>query len=173
MLTKINPTNIIKQHFDTLYDNRNEKISLGDIIFFFILPLIVSFILVLFKKELGSSADSLLVSLSIFTPLLLSLLVLIYEMGQKASDKFHNETFYGDYYDHINKLKEITANISFSILLSIISIIVLVLYSLNLSTDIYYISVLNGAIYYFVGVFCLTLLMILKRTHKLISDSLE
>lgn len=173
MLSKINPTSIIKQHFNTLYDNRDEKISIWDIVFFFILPLIGSFILVLFEKELGTSSDSLLVSLSIFTPLLLSLLVLIYEMGQKASDKFHSGTFYGDYHDQINKLKEITANISFSILLSIISIIVLVIYSLDLSKDICYISVLNGLIYYFVGVFCLTLLMILKRTHKLISDSLE
>ncbi|AIS31116.1 hypothetical protein MB9_2103 [Methanobacterium formicicum] len=164
---------IIKQHIDTLYDNRDDKISKWDILFFFIFPLILAVGLIYFNKELKSSADSLLVSLSIFTPLLLSLLVLIYDMGQKAVDKEQKSQFYGNYDSYMVKLREITANISFSILISIIVIVFLVVYSLNLGDNWYWKSFLNGAIYYFVSVFCLTLLMILKRTHKLISDSLK
>lgn len=179
MPNKINPGLIIKQHIDTLHDGRDGNLSLGDIVFFFGLPLAIAVIFIIFNIKLNTNAmNSLLVSLSIFTPLLLSLLVLIYDMGQKAVDKFYKQSFIGNFERHMSKLKQINANISFSILISITAIIFLIILSLNQWDDTIWIYnslilILNGFIYFCLGVFSLTLLMILKRTHKLIFESLS
>jgi len=166
MLTKINIGKIITDHFATLKDADSKKISRGDFFLFILLPLLFSSVIVMvFCIFLTESLVNILITcLSIFVGLLLNLLVIIFDIINKL--KTENSK------DQLKKLflKEIYANISFCILISIVNIGFLVvtfsgIYFVKLSANVLSVAILM--------LFGLTLLMILKRVHILLSNEFK
>ncbi len=169
MFDKINPKNIILDHISTLKDNKTQKTSFGDVFTFFILPLIIGgFLLFVLKIEITDYVINILItSLSIFAALLFNLLLLVYEIVNGKSNKTKIKS---------KILKEIYSNISFSIFSSILAVILLLLYSIvftYVSEKQIFILTINFLIYYLTITFLLTLFMILKRIHILLSKEFD
>ena len=167
MFDKINIIKIVKDHISTLKDYRTDKYKIGDFFLFFGIPFLIVVILVFFNILLTSKLISLLItSLSIFAALLFNLLLLIYDVVQKAKNGSKNARI------KIRFLKEVYSNISFCILIAVLSVAILILISIfnNITTLIYF---FNWIAYYLIILFLLTLLMILKRIHVLLYREVE
>lgn len=181
MFNKISILNIIKDHINTLKNNRTGKLSYLDIILFFLLPCVVSSLLIYTGISLNDAlANALITSLSIFSALLFNLLLLVYDI----SDKKLNLPETNDEFEKIqrskirNLLQEIYINISFSILVSITTVTTLLIYFVKISNCIFFsINIcsfqwlLALVIYYLIIQFALNLIMILKRIYILLSKS--
>jgi hypothetical protein len=164
---KINCLKIIRDHTLTLRKYGQKTISPLDFVIFYILPAIISIIIVIFFHQISKNVISLLITaLSIFAALLFNLLLLIHDSITKPyTGNIKPE-------DRKTYLKEIFSSISFSILVSVMAIILLLVHSQFLKGIIDQ-SISTFFIYYLVIVFIFTLLMILKRIHILLSDELK
>lgn len=166
MFEKINISNIVRDHLATLKDYKTQKISLSDIILFLILPISVS-VIIMYNYRLCKDIVSILItSFSIFAALLFNLLLIIYDIINKHYKKDDEKI-------KLKKpfLKEIYSNISFSILIAIVIIVLaLSLFIINKFPYRYFIEFI---IYYSIILFILTLFMILKRIHILLSKEIE
>lgn len=170
MIEKINTFKIIRDHIHTLKNYKTGKYSLWDFILFFCVPFLISIALIYFDLLLNKDIVNVLVaSLSIFAALLFNLLLLTYDIIKKNSSVEVNPL-------KVNFLKEIYANISFSVLVAISTVILLLVYFLILQNyccflimeDYHITQFLMGGIYFLVSLFILTLLMVLKRIHILL-----
>lgn len=180
MFTKINVISIVKDHLETLENHNTSKVHFPDIFLFFIFPLIIAFFLTSLEVLLNDvMANALITSFSVFAALLFNLLLLVYDITGKSSTS-SNSKLADDRLKLKKKiLRQLYINISFSILVSVIEIIILILYFLKIKTcDFWGFSicifpqlppVLSFIIYYLTGLFILTMLMILKRIYKLLS----
>lgn len=165
MISKINVWKIIVDHISTLNDHKTKKILRSDILLFFVYPIVAAGLILWLCDSMRPSLVSVLsTSLSIFAALLFNLLLLVYSAIRK--DEQLNSKSRKEF------LKEIYVNISFCILISVISIVLILVYSQIPNNQIaqYTFSFL---IYYFVIVFVLTLLMVLKRIHVLFSKEID
>lgn len=158
--SKINPVKILQDHFVTFRDFDTNKTSVKDIVIFIMVPLISAFGFCYFFADISSNlANNLFTIFSIFVGLLLNLLLLIYDLAKKFDLTEKNGELKRRF------LREIFANISYSIFLSILIIFFLLISLVKLS----YLSVVASSIVYFmVTNFFLTILMILKRIHILL-----
>lgn len=87
MFDKIDISKIFKDHLATLEDNSTGERSKGDIILFFVLPLIPTVLMVWYKASLDSNVVSILVTcMSVFAALLFNLLLLIYDIIRKDAN---------------------------------------------------------------------------------------
>lgn len=132
MSNKINISCIIKAHFRTLYDVRKRKISLSDIATFIALPLILALYSSYKNFNLNKDLDSLLVNFgAIFTALLLSVIVLIYDQENRIIEKkSENPSSYGRVTENkLSLLKELYHNISYAILCSLALVILTFIHS--------------------------------------------
>lgn len=175
MLDKINISQIIKEHFSTFQDEKSGKKDNIDFIIFIYIPITISIVLAYFFHDLEIFTTILITSLSIFTGLLFNLLLLTYDLIKKNKSDKSTENIAGiktksddDITIKSKLLKQIFNNISYSILISIFAIMLLLL-SFIWNNCYYYIT-LSSIIYFLVINFFLTLLMVLKRTHKLLSS---
>lgn len=132
MSNKINILCIIKAHFNTLKDIGGNKISKSDFVTFVIIPIFLSFFSAYHNFNLNKDLDSLLVNFgAIFTALLLSVIVLIYDQENRIIEKARNN------HDSVgivtkNKLlllKELYHNISYAILCSLVLVILTFIHS--------------------------------------------
>lgn len=203
MLSKIDVRKIISNHFNTLYIYSKSRISYGDYFLFFGMPLLISGIAIYYfnlnTSELPS--DTIVNSLSIFTGLLLNVLVLFYTILDKLSATYANlsqtlKTTQADTAEaksiisrcekiefRVEVLGEVFSNISFTILTAMTALVILIVIHKN-QVETNPISCGNDTILsnifkfgWFVEIalllnFLLTLLMILKRTYVLIDDDI-
>lgn len=122
MSSKVNVLTIVYKHWSTLVDARSGKTSVSDLFCFIGIPAAVFFLVVLFEVKLNSGTNSILVNFgSIFTALLLSVLVLVYDQRSKIDS---NESSV----DRVLRVKEIVldqlfCNICYSILISIVMVV--------------------------------------------------
>ena len=167
MSTKINPSIIVIDHFKTLRQNQIGKILFDDILIFFLLPILLSLLLLIFGQYLNDNLITIFVtSLSIFAALLFNLLLLIFDIVNKEDHKNDKSTL------KIRYLKEIYSNISYSILISIIAIIALLVAYIDIPLT--YLNFVLGFISYTLIIqFLLTLFMVLKRVHILLSKEFQ
>lgn len=115
-------------------------------------------------------------SLSIFTGLLFSLMLLTYDLVKRNEEQSINKSGESNLKtkekDDIalkgKILKQIFNNISYSILVAIFSIMSLLL--IYIWNNPIYKFIIEFSVYFLVINFFLTLLMVLKRTHKLLSN---
>jgi len=158
MLSKIDLTKIVKDHLSTLKHHGEKRKSKSDIFLFYGTPIILLSI-VLFKNFTFTEEqiNILITVFSIFTGLLLNLLLLIYDIVLKISSPKLKEQF----------LKEIYSNISYTILLAIVIIILLFISCVNSN------FILSSLAVALILQFVLTLLMILKRVHILLSKEIN
>lgn len=135
MSSKINIKGIITGHFNTLRDNQGRR-SIADLLTFVILPVGFAITSLLVGFNLNKDLSSLLVNFgSIFTALLLSVLVLVYDQESKLEEKKAKDAFYED---KKQLLHQLYYNISYSILCSMALVLFCFVHSLvmNLKSTI-------------------------------------
>ncbi|MCX6180488.1 MAG: hypothetical protein NT150_00985 [Bacteroidetes bacterium] len=167
MFSKIGFAKIIAGHIKTLKNFRTQKTSFWDILGFYVLPCAISYLMVKFDFKINDSVISAFIAaMSIFAGFLFNLLAIVYgfmdkikaNTNQQAEDKFSAlKKIYVD---------EIHSNITYNILISVLSIIPLIgLFS----SDFVILLLSKYAAFFFVSHFLLTLLMILKRVYILLN----
>src|SRR5258706_7278329 len=179
---KIDIREIITDHFKTLLDENTGKGSVSDVLLFVLMPLIGSLLLVYFNFLLGENMINIIIaSLSIFVGLLLNLLMLMIGMLDKCKETIKSikaakqgDPFFSYDLTLVEKreklLKYTYQNISFAILISLLTIPVMILALLN--NDLIKIaSNFTGDVFLFI--FLLTLLMILRRVHVLLRTEIS
>jgi hypothetical protein len=181
MSSKINVKSIIAGHIKTLHAGNNEKISWVDLLVFFFIPLAISVIFLYFQINISKEVASLLVNFgAIFTALLLSVLVLVYEQSNKLKEKKDNDIFYNL---KVKLLNELYYNICYSVLISIALVVICLLHSimfdvssqiknstLNFDFTIYYGKYFFSPITAFLtSNVVLTIVMVVKRMHTLLT----
>lgn len=178
MLTRINILTIIIDHFRTLrrVDKPVSKMSWPDIFLFLLFPLSVGIVLTMLQFNIRPYIGNLITAVSIFGGFLFNLLAIIYSQIDKV--RAEAERSEGNL-TRIKKkfVREIHANISFNIVLSIFLVITLILYSVEIKGMAFareVNTVLLGVNYFLLLLFILTLLMVLNRVYILLkkdSDS--
>jgi hypothetical protein len=164
---KLNVSHIIRAHINTLWDYEKDTLSKGDIFVFFGLPaLAAALILYLFKTPVDRATSNILItSLSIFSALLLNLLMLIYDLVRKEEE---TEPDPGTENRAVKLLQEIFTNISYSIVVSVFCVAILLIAYLEIRSGIF-LQIFSLVVYFLVIQFLLTLFMVLKRVHILLS----
>ena len=171
-MEKINPAKIIKDHIRTLKSYNSDRYSSWDSIIFLIFPIGLAGVLAYYfpKSEKNpdeifdkTTVDILVTSLSIFAGLLFNLLIMIYGIVKKVPK--------GEPYAELKAtfLKEIYTNISYSIFISMLAVVILIISLLGSSYRIIQIAI-ACSVYFLITNFILTLLMILRRVHILLSQ---
>jgi hypothetical protein len=167
-MNKINVYRIVVDHIRTLKRLGSDSCSPADVFIFFVLPILLGALGYWGGASFKSDVINVIVTaFSIFAALLFNLLLLIYSIIQKpttgATSRPLREQF----------LQEIYANISFTIFISLLTISVAVVGMFwagseqDRQTTIARIS--TAILIAFMLNFVLTLLMILKRVHLLLS----
>ncbi|WP_152526894.1 hypothetical protein [Pseudogulbenkiania ferrooxidans] len=164
MLEKINITAIVKEHLQTLKRGSCTEISTWEVTLFFAIPIVIALPLAIYFDISSDFVNGIVTAASIFAGLLLNLLVLIYTVLSRQRQPAKNDKEKQRLVIFKQVLKETFANISFCILTSVILVAVCLL------------SYIKGGIfpkgnhfliYFLISQLILTLLMILKRIHKL------
>jgi hypothetical protein len=167
MTSKINIMKIIGDHTATLRYEHNQRASMPDFIFFYGLAVLLGAVLIYLNiiptKDI---VGVLITSFSVFAALLFNLLILVYDIVKKESEK---QTLVGL---KARFLKELYSNVSYAILVSVIAIVFLVaLYMADGHTRTQYVL---GFLMYSLSIhFVLTMLLILKRVHTLLSKEFD
>ncbi|GAB1619974.1 hypothetical protein AAOGI_00240 [Agarivorans albus] len=184
MSSKINVLGIVAGHIKTLKSSGESKLSFQDLFTFFLMPILAAVLGVLLDLKLTDEVTSLLVNFgAIFTALLLSVLVLVYDQGSKISDKIEGGNAAPVVHLKQKLLNELYFNICYSIVLSV-SLVFLCLvekllrghplkidiskFSLSIDIDLW----ISAPLVVFVTVhLMLTILMIVKRMHTLLTSN--
>lgn len=170
-MDKINIFRIIRDHLSTLRNYQTKRQRPGDILLFFVLPGILCAALMYFDRRIGSSARTILsTGLAIFAGLLFNLLLLVADVAVRveSDDKRSSHRLARI---ELVVLYELQANVAFAILLSLLALVSLI--SLELFETWEQRWILEAPIYYFSIVLFLTLLMVLKRAHAIMTKEVE
>ena len=182
MFDKVNITKIIRDHFGTFKDYSTGKWRWLDFLLFSHVPLIVAVVIVILYGTLPKNLIGVIVtSLSIFTALLLNLLLLAYNVTRNSKAptdesllQMREELFH-----------EIFSNIAFAVLVALVIVVSVLCYGMingsaflpevnifGLIVNVlnFVIDILSFVIYYLGTFFFLTLLMLLKRVYSLLSN---
>lgn len=160
---KFDITEVVIDHLSTLRDYRNGKISVMDITITFLAPLIVSILAVpFFGMTYHSQEGNIIIALSVFAALLFNLMILILDKKKNTSDIEQDQ------------LNEIYYNISYSILVALFDIALLLLLSIiNKSSILIVLCAIRLLSLFLLLNFFLTMLLILKRMHKVIKNKMK
>lgn len=132
MSNKINILCIVKAHFNTLKDISKKGMSKLDITTFIVFPISLSLFSAYKNFNLNKDLDSLLVNFgAIFTALLLSVIVLIYDQENRTIEKVRsNADSVGEVSQNkLLLLKELYHNISYAILCSLALVVLTFIHS--------------------------------------------
>jgi hypothetical protein len=170
--SKLNVSGIVKEHFDTLYDYRTGRRSVGEIVVFVGLPVALGAAGVWKAFRFDTNVlNGMLAAFAIFAGLLLNLLMLAW--GFVVDPRFSG----ADAGAQLRRrfLREIHQNLSFAILVSI-AVVVLSLAGLFFTKDPRSEGTpwpLTFLLHVLLANFVLTLLMVLKRIHSLLSEEFK
>lgn len=175
LFSKINVSVIVSDHFQTLKDFGHSSISIFDIFIFFVLPILLSVLLVLSGFRLTTELVGLLITaFSIFAGLLFNLLILMFDIIGKVSSLDHlpDELQTKQAFTRkITILQNVSYNISFEILICLSGVILLAL--TGLPHNEVFGTITSLLVFFVVIIFSLTLAMILRRVHGLIVDEID
>ena len=159
-MNKINISNIIKGHLATLVNDNTKKPSFGDYFTFLFIPILISSLLVYFCVFLNNTSINIIVtSLAILVGLLFNVLVLIFDITKRDKDQIKNKV-----------LIQLNANISFTIIISIFTILFIFLTYVN---NCVFLVITHWIIYFSLVLFILTVFMIIKRTYLLFENEIK
>lgn len=166
MLWKVNVSAIVRAHFRTLRRPKGDRMAWDDWSVFVIAPSLAATALTYGGVRLTDAAtNGLLTALSIFAGLLFNLLLLAHGLVRR------NEG--GSWAPHdVEMMREIYNNISYSILLSVFTLVALLLVLL-LGKQPLLLTCVSWIVFAAVANFLVTLLMILKRIHFLLTHDFE
>jgi hypothetical protein len=165
MMTKINISNIIRDHISTLIDYGTNRYERSDFLLFFGVPVVLSTTLILFGAEINKDVSNVLVTVfSIFGALLFNLLIMLYGLLDKAKDWQGHLSF------RLRYLREIYSNVSYAI---VVAIIIVTAVFLSFVDSWWLKKILAFTIFSLSTNFIFTLLMVLKRAHNLFLTELR
>lgn len=171
MIVKFSIWKIIADHFKTLKNAESKKYRPLDFITFFFIPIAVGAVTTYYYGLLLNAGiiNVLLTSLSVFAALLFNLLLLVFGIVQRNDQAKKEEEKEESKITKIRFefLKEIYANISFCILLTVITIAILLVAFIGIDSERLK-KTLSFVTYSFTAIFLFTLLMILRRVHALL-----
>ena len=165
MISKVNIFPIIQGHLKTLSDRTGEHIMWRDVIGFYGLPALVAIILVWKQVVFQDKYINIgLVAHTVFIPLLVNVLFLIFSIVDQGN--VHRSP------KRKRLLDQLYDNVSYLIVISILSLFALAVYSVNsLPNCLVWLD--RGVLYFLCLHGFLTALMVVKRIHILISKELE
>lgn len=167
--SKINVLEIFTSHLRTLKNYKQSSYSRADITVFFVFPLIFSSAVVFSGFKLDKDLVGVLINVfAILAGFLFNLLVLVYEVTSRAV-RVGNTVQQNNL--SLDKLEEISSNVSFEVSLAIINVLLLAASSAFLEgvPNV----VFSLIIFYLVTLFTLTLFMVVKRVHKLLLEEIQ
>lgn len=167
--TKFSVSDILRDEIKTLRNFATKKTSYVDVFINLIFPFLVAIALIIFGKIIkGGAIDSILTAFSVFSALLLNLMILVYTVVTRENNKDA-----GKNKDQLKLqlLRETYTNIQFAVLISVFVIIVLLL-MLFLPNFEWLELILSFIVYYIVFVFVFTIMMILKRTYVIMKNEM-
>lgn len=174
MLKRINILSIVRDHFHTLtrFDTKSKRIYWKDLVLFIGLPIILGAWLAYKGFSIKPFIGNLIAAIAIFGGFLFNLLAIIYSQIDKIRADANNEE------NELKKtfVKEIHINISYSIVLSLLIIIVLIACTTELPKfqyDWLIKKIALGLTYFLLSKFLLTLLMVLNRVYILLKKDSE
>lgn len=159
---KLDFSRIIKDHIKTIINDNTGKPDGRDWFFFVLLPIIVSTFLVRYRIFLDSNYINAIISgLSIYVGLSLNLVVLLFEIVQKENTTDLKLSF----------AKDVIANISFTVILSILTIV----FSLLTQIDInhYYKCITNWITYFLVSEMLISVLLLVRNMYFQMLDQIK
>ena len=166
MLDKVNVAAIVRDHLATLRNHPSRAYRFSDFLLFFVLPLALGLGIVWINGPLPSNLIGVVVtSLSIFTGLLLNLLLLAYNVARNSTPPS------GERIVELREslFQEIFSNIAFAVLVALVSVVctlaIGIMEGCNLAK-----GALSFVVYYFGTMFLLTMLMLLKRVYMLLTN---
>lgn len=161
IFSKINILGIIIGHFKTLTYYEDTKISAGDILLFYIFPLILSGVIIFWEILINTEvATALMSALAIFAGLLFNLLLLAHGLIKsiEGTDQVSK--------DKKELLRQLYLNISYSIVITLVAFLPIIV---NFLAKNYYLKCITSFFTYFLIInFSLTMLMVLKRVNVLL-----
>lgn len=168
MLDKLDVRQIIRDHVQTLRSHATGEISFGDVSVFILLPVAAGCALALFRPVLTVHvAGALVTSLSIFAALLFNLLLLINDLAARNGQAGPQGSL------RRNLLLDLHSNVSFCILIALVTLTALLLDYLHLVGLFWYRFALASVVYSITGMFLVTLLMVLKRIRVILRSEVE
>ncbi len=150
-MSKINITNIVIAHFKTQFTVKS------DYFLFLIMPMLLSSLTVYYGINIEGQINTIISSLSIFIGLFINVLVLLFDMLRRSKSRPLKT----------EGLKELLSNISFSILISGLTIGLFL--GTKFENKLVNISFKFLAVFFLIWLF-LIILMILKRIFILFTD---
>lgn len=182
MSSKINIWSIVIGHLTTLRDSSSEKVSLLDYFTFYGIPVLIAVLFSVFGIKVTADANSLLVNFgAIFTALLLSVLVLVYDQGEKLRGVKTDNTQSHNIELKKNLLEQLYFNICYAIVVAVALVFLCLVYTFlpdksfvfSLSKFTYTIDLklylASPLILIVVMNLLLTILMVVKRMHTLLT----
>lgn len=161
-MKKINVSSIFRDHVKTLVNNNTNRPGFEDWFLFLIIPILIAITLVVTFHTIDKDvANTIITILSIFVGLLINVIVLLFDIVRRDEEQksIKNEV-----------LRETLTNISYTILVGIIGILITLLTFMNYK----YVRVIFSACSYFVlAHIFMTLLMIMKRIYALFNDEIQ
>jgi ABC-type multidrug transport system permease subunit len=178
MSSKVNVTEIFLGHIATLSDPEGKR-SIGDYITFFLVPGLVAGLGLLAGYNLNKDVSSMLVNFgAIFTALLLSVLVLVYDQESKLEANKQTDTLYAPKKELLGQLYY---NICFSILSSIVlvalcfvhSVVFKLVHEFGAGDAVIHFSyakyLITPLVIFVTANLLLTIVMIVKRMHAMLT----
>lgn len=170
MTFRTNLLAIVTSHVKTLTDLRTGKVQLTDVIVYYVCPLILAILMVVYfgPAILLEQVDRILTAVSIIGGFLFALFAYIVSVIDNL--KLSGET------DIIrNKFsREIHSNIAYSIILSLINIVLLVgagfLTGFSDQIENIFVDIYLGAVYFFAIHFLATLLLVVSRVFIIVDS---
>lgn len=184
MLVKIDVRDIICSHYGTLYDNRRERPSRTDVLVFLVLPALISIAATALGVRLGETG-ALLAAVSVLGGFLFALLIVVLQMSAEAASRTEESS---DVQPRILRrvkiLREVSANVAYSALVSITATTSLVIGDLVLSHpraprpgDVVAMpeqpAWISAVSLFLLSHLSLTLLMVLRRTYAITQRELD
>ena len=168
MLDKVNVIKIVSDHFKTFRNYRTKRYRPSDFILFLGGPIGVASVLLFYFGDLPQNLIGVVVtSLSVFTALLLNLLMAAYTVARNSMPLQSEQK------KQIRKqlLHEVFSNISFAVLVAVLTaVLVLCFGMIDKEAFSLLISALNFLIYFLGSLFLLTLFMLLNRIYSLLQN---
>lgn len=173
MSSKVNIIQIILDHHETLRDYESEQVSLSDLLVFVGIPLIIVSINIFFCLTISQELRSALINFgAIFSALLISVLVLVYDQRSKIYDrrKKISPELHPNFDALYITLKELYHNICYGILISLLLVVFSLLQIVTVDLELVKLNlyVINPLVVFAICSTILTTLMIVKRLHKLL-----
>ncbi len=185
MLRKVDVRDIILAHYRTLYDNRLGRASkTKDVFLFAVFPAFLALVVTITGVRLGESG-ALLGAVSILSGFLFALLILVLQMSADAAAR--TEEDHGPsprILRRVKVLREVSANVAYSVLVSVLTIAGLVIGDFLLIParaarpgDLVKApeqpAWISGVSVFLLAHLALTLLMVLRRTYAIVQRELD